>query len=47
VRAWLADVLDAIAAVRAAVRDDEDGFELGGIATVRNLVEGLRDELSR
>jgi len=46
-REWLDDVWEAIAAVRAAVRDDEDGFELGGIATVRNLVEDLRDELSR
>jgi hypothetical protein len=47
VHAWLDDVCAAIAVVRAAVRDDEDGFELGGIATVRNLVEDLRDELSR
>lgn len=39
---WFERVLEEIGTVRARVRDDEDGFELGGIATVRRLVEDQR-----
>lgn len=39
---WMARLLDALAALRAATLDDDDGFVLGGIATVRLLVENER-----
>jgi hypothetical protein len=43
-REWLEAVLAAIAAVRERFVDpaDDDGWALGGVATIRNLVE---DEL--
>jgi hypothetical protein len=49
VRRWLDAALAALEVVRArfaSARNDE-GWELGGIATVRNLVEAVRDELAR
>ncbi len=39
---WMARLLDALAALRAATTDDDNGFVLGGIATVRLLVEEER-----
>jgi hypothetical protein len=39
---WLAHLLEELALLRARVTDDPDGFELGGIATVRLLVEEQR-----
>jgi hypothetical protein len=39
---WMARLLDALAALRAATADDDNGFVLGGIATVRLLVEEER-----
>ena len=39
---WMAHLLDALAALRPATTDDDDGFVLGGIATVRRLVEDER-----
>lgn len=39
---WMANLLEALAALRAATDDDDDGFVLGGIATVRLLVEEER-----
>jgi hypothetical protein len=42
---WMARVLEELARVRAGVRDDDDGFELGGIATVRLAVEEQRSRM--
>jgi hypothetical protein len=42
---WLEQLLEELGHARARVRDDEDGFELGGIATVRLLVEELRSRM--
>ncbi|HUQ06799.1 MAG TPA: hypothetical protein VM261_30055 [Kofleriaceae bacterium] len=42
---WFEHVLAELEHVRAGVRDDEDGFELGGIATVRLAVEELRSRM--
>jgi len=39
---WMARLLEALAALRAATDDDDNGFVLGGIATVRRLVEDQR-----
>jgi len=45
---WLAAVLAALTALRANFDrpGDDEGWELGAIATVRRFVEELRDELT-
>jgi len=47
VRAWIANVLAALMRARAVLDNprDPDGFGIGGVATIRLLVERARDKL--
>lgn len=48
-RAWLESCLAALAKLRESLLDpnDDDGWALGGVATVRNLVEAELERLPK